>query len=149
MNNRIKLSIGLLLFVSFIASGLLAQEKVEESELVNFAKVVLLMQEINQKAQMDMAQVIEQAGFEMDRFNLIYEAAITENNDFLEAMTEAETANFESVLDRFDIMQAVYQGQLDEIIIQENLSLERFDEIAYMLEEDMVLQMRLQALLEQ
>jgi uncharacterized protein YfbU (UPF0304 family) len=149
MNTIVKQSKKILLAFLFITGSAVAQEKVSDVELGNFANAVMSIQTINMEAQSTMMEVVSQSGFELDRFNEIYQAAMTEDAQTLSSLTEEETKKFEGILERFDAMQAVFQKQMEAAVVKEDISLERFDTIAEMMENDFALQTRLQTLMEQ
>lgn len=149
MNTIVKQSKKILLAFLFITGSAVAQEKVSDVELGNFANAVMSIQTINMEAQSTMMEVVSKSGFELDRFNEIYQAAMTEDAQTLSSLTEEETKKFEGILERFDAMQAVFQKQMEAAVVKEDISLERFDTIAEMMENDFALQTRLQTLMEQ
>lgn len=149
MNTIVKQSKKILFAFLFITGSVVAQEKVSDVELGNFANAVMSIQTINMEAQSTMMEVVSQSGFELDRFNEIYQAAMTEDAQTLSSLTEEETKKFEGILERFDAMQAVFQKQMEAAVAKEEITLERFDAIAEMMENDFALQTRLQALMEQ
>lgn len=149
MNTLIKQSKKILLAFLFITGSAVAQEQVSDAELGNFANAVMSIQAINMEAQSTMMEVVSQSGFELERFNEVYQAAMTEDAQTLSTLTEEETKKFEAILERFDAMQAVFQNQMEDAVVKENISLERFDAIAEMMENDFALQTRLQTMMEQ
>lgn len=149
MNTIVKQSKKILLAFLFITGSAVAQEKVSDAELGNFANAVMSIQAINMEAQSTMMEVVSQSGFELERFNEVYQAAMTEDAQTLSTLTEEETKKFEAILERFDAMQAVFQNQMEAAVVKENISLERFDAIAEMMENDFALQTRLQTMMEQ
>jgi hypothetical protein len=149
MNTLVKQSKKIFLAFLLITGSVVAQEKVSDAELGNFASAVMSIQAINMEAQTTMMEVVSQSGFELERFNEVYQAAMTEDAQTLSTLTEEETRKFDSVLERFDVMQAVFQKQMEAAVVKENITLERFDEIAEMMENDFALQTRLQTMMEQ
>ena len=149
MNTFLKQIKKIVLSLLLVTGGLMAQEKVTDAELGNFVKAVSSIQTINMEAQSTMMEVVNQSGFELDRFNEIYQAAMTEDTEKLKTLSEDETKKFDSVLARFDAMQAVFQKQMEEAVMKENITLERFDAIAELMETDTALQLRLQTMMQQ
>lgn len=149
MNTLVKQSKKIVLALLFVTGGMIAQEEISDAELGNFAKAVTSIQTINMEAQSTMMEVVDQSGFELDRFNEIYQAAMTEDTETLKTLSEDETKKFDGVLARFDAMQAVFQKQMEEAVVKQNISLERFDAIAELMETDTALQLRLQNMMQQ
>ncbi len=149
MNTLVKQSKKIFIAFLFVTGGAIAQEEVSDVELGNFVKAVTSIQAINMEAQSSMMEVVDQSGFELDRFNEIYQAAMTEDTEKLKTLSEDETKKFDGVLARFDAMQAVFQKQMEEAVVKENITLERFDAIAELMETDTALQLRLQNMMQQ
>ncbi|WP_339610883.1 DUF4168 domain-containing protein [uncultured Planktosalinus sp.] len=149
MKRFVKLSKNIFLALLFVTTSAVAQEKVTDAELGNFANAVVSIQSINQEAQTTMMEVVDNSGFELERFNQIYQAKMQEDTETLETLTEDESKNFESVMERFEAMQAVFQKQMEDAVVKQNITLERFDAIAQMMENDFELQTRLQEKMKQ
>lgn len=149
MNTLVKKSKKLILAFLFVTGGMIAQDKVSDAELGNFVNALASIQTINIDAQTTMMEVVDQSGFELDRFNEIYQAAMTEDTETLNKLSEDESKKFESVLARFEAMEAVFQNQMETAITKQNITFERFEAIAGLMENDFALQSRFQALMDQ
>ncbi|GGD95435.1 DUF4168 domain-containing protein [Planktosalinus lacus] len=149
MKRFVKLSKNIFLAILFVTTGAVAQEKVNDAELSNFANAVMSIQAINQEAQTTMMEVVDKSGFELERFEQMYQAKMQEDTQTLETLTAEETKKFESILERFEAMQAVFQKQMEDAVEKQNISLERFDAIAQLMENDAELQARLQEKMQQ
>lgn len=59
------------------------QQKVEvsDAELEKFAEVFQQMRMVNQEAQKEMMQVVQEEGFELQRFNEIHQASMDPNKE--------------------------------------------------------------------
>lgn len=123
-----------------------AQEKISDTELKQFVASIKAVQEINQEAQKDMIALVEQSGFDLVRFNELFEYS---QNPSLPATnaTDEETKKFEGVMARMEVMQPVFQKQMEEAVIKIGITIERFEEIGNVLEGDVELQERFQALM--
>ncbi len=138
-----------LFVVFFIAtSAAFAQDKVSDAELKQFAEAFTAIQEVNQRAQTEMINVVEQAGFDLVRFNELFEASQNPNVQATPATPE-ETKKFEGVLARMEAMQGVFQKQMEDAVAKKGITVERFEEVGNALENDTVLQQRFQAMMEQ
>ncbi len=149
MNKLLKQSKNLVLAFMFISTAAFAQQEVSDAELGNFANAVISIQEINMEAQNTMMEVVNQSGISLERFNELYEASMMENEQVLNSMTAEETEKMGNVMARFEAMYAVFEKQMEAAIAKENITVERFEAIAGLMETDMALQMRLQAMMEQ
>lgn len=149
MKRFVKLSKNIFLAFLFVTTATVAQEKVSDAELSNFANAVVSIQAINQEAQTTMMEVVDNSGFELERFEQIYQAKMQEDTQTLETLTAEETKKFESILERFKAMQAVFQKQMEDAVLNQNITLERFDAIAELMENDIALQARLQEKMQQ
>lgn len=149
MKRFVKLSKNIFLAFLFVTTATVAQEKVSDAELSNFANAVVSIQAINQEAQTTMMEVVDNSGFELERFEQIYQAKMQQDTQTLETLTAEETKKFESILERFKAMQAVFQKQMEDAVLNQNITLERFDAIAELMENDIALQARLQEKMQQ
>jgi len=149
MNTLVKQSKKFVLAFLFVTSAAFAQEKVSDAELGNFANAVVSIQSINMEAQNTMMEVITQSGIELERFNELYGASMEGNEEVLATMTTEESKKFDSVMSRFEAMYAVFEKQMEDAIVMENISVERSEAIAERRETDTALQTRLQTVMEQ
>lgn len=134
--------------VFFTVTSVVAQDVVTDTELENFAKAIVEIQDMNLQAQTEMINVVESAGLDLDAFEPLYEAKITNDTEALAKLTEAENRNLDNILARFDALGAYYDRMAEEMIAK-NFTLERFDEISVQLENDPALVAKLQAMLEE
>tara|TARA_R110000850_G_scaffold277058_1_gene421822 strand:- start:40169 stop:40618 length:450 start_codon:yes stop_codon:yes gene_type:complete len=148
MNFLVKHTKKLFLAFLIIGTSAIAQEKVSDTELNQFANAINSIQLINQEAQSTMLEVVEQSGFDLEKFNATYEAAMNNDTETMSQLSEEETKKFESIMARFEAMQAVFQKQMEDAVAKQQISMDRFNEISVMLENDFELQTRLQALME-
>ncbi|MEX2349892.1 MAG: DUF4168 domain-containing protein [Flavobacteriaceae bacterium] len=148
MNSVLKHTQKLILLFLIIGTTAVAQDKVSDTELNQFANAVKSIQLINQEAQSTMLEVVKDSGFELEKFNATYDAAMNEDTETLSQLSKEETKSFESILARFEAMQALFQKQMEDAIAKEQITMKRFNEISALLENDFDLQTRLQELME-
>ncbi|PKP27140.1 MAG: hypothetical protein CVU03_00970 [Bacteroidetes bacterium HGW-Bacteroidetes-2] len=143
INKTVK-SIFVLFFIGITSS--FAQEKISDTELKQFVASIKAVQEINQTAQKDMIALVEQSGFDLVRFNELFEAS---ENPSLPAAnaTEDETKKFEGVIARMEVMQPIFQKQMEDAVTKLGITLDRFEDIGNILEGDVELQERFQAMM--
>lgn len=138
----------------FIGMGAIAQtpvptaEKIDvsDTELTQFATVYKEIQVVTAKAQEEMTKTVEDNGFEVERFNTLYVASQNPEKP-LEATPE-EVEKLEVVMTKIEKMQPVYQKKMETVITKENMSVERYQEVAMAVQTDTELQQRLQAKLQ-
>jgi hypothetical protein len=137
---------GLFLFLAFSSTALMAQAeqtKISDSELSQFAETFQKMRMMNQQAQMKMSEAITAEDLEIKRFNEIHKAKTdpaTEGN-----VTAEETEKYEEAISQIEGMQTDFQKQMEDLIKQGGLSVERYQQIATRLQNDAQLQERLRA----
>ncbi|KAB1067924.1 DUF4168 domain-containing protein [Tamlana haliotis] len=116
---------------------------VSDAELGKIASVFQGVQAINVKAQEGMMKTVQDNGFELDRFNEIYEAAQTGKSGT--NLTDEEKEKFGEVMNALQQQRAGIQKQMETVITEEGLTLERYQEVAMALQSDTKLQVRLKA----
>lgn len=120
--------------------------EVNDDELTKFANAFQVIRTINMEAQQEMAGVVEKEGMDIQRFNEIYEASL--NPEAEVTATEEEKKQHENIITALESMQVTYQGKMEEVIAEQGLSPERYEEIAVGLQYDPALQERLVKILE-
>lgn len=124
------------------------QQKVEvsDAELNKFAKAFQVIQEINMKAQQEMAEVVEKEGMEIERFNEVHEAAV--NPEAEVSATEEEKEQHQKIITEFEAMQASFVGEMEKVIADSGLSTTRYEEIIMGIQSDQELQEKLKKALQ-
>lgn len=119
------------------------QEKIEvsDAELQKFAQAYQQMRLVNQEAQQKMLKVVQDEGFEVQRFNEIHQASMDPNKEV--EMTDEEKAKHEETVKKIEAMQPEFQTKMEEVITSSGLSLERYQQLAMALQTDPQLQQRL------
>lgn len=118
---------------------------ISDDELGKFASIFQGIQLINTQGQQDMMKVIEANGFEVNRFNELYEASQTDKKEA--NITVEEKEKFGTVMNEIQKKQAGLQKQMEDVITKEGLTLDRYQQVATALQTNTELQQRLQALL--
>lgn len=134
------------MFSLFIAmmigtSTLLAQTDVSDKEIEQFAVTFQQMRMINQKAQKELSEAITAEGMEINRFNTIHQAQM--NPEAQVEMTGEEEKKYEAVIEELNEMQAEFRQEIEDMIKEGGLSVERYEEIGNQLQNDTQLQQRL------
>ncbi len=119
------------LFMTLIISsvGIFAQsgEEVTDKELKQFASAYQQVQNINQQAQQNMIEAVEEEGFEIQRFNEIQQAQQDPNQD--SDATDEEIRKYETASKKIEKIQGQAQQKVEKKISEEGLSLARYQEI--------------------
>ncbi len=126
-----------------------AQDKVSETELTNFANAYTEIQMVNEKAQTEMVKVIENSGMEIETFNVMYQASQNPNAPMPAEVSEADNKKYDEVVVEIEKMQPVFQKEMENAIADNNLTVERYQQVVTMLQTDPELQQKLQSKMQQ
>ncbi len=137
-----------MLAMLFMASTAFSQDKVSDTELTNFANAYAEVQGVNEKAQNEMVKVIENSGMEIQTFNMMYQASQNPNAPMPADVSEADTKKYEEVVVKIEKMQPVFQKEMEEVIVENNLTVERYQQVVAQLQTDPELQEKLQSRLQ-
>lgn len=124
------------------------QQKVEvsDSELSKFANAFQAIRMINQEAQQEMMQTVQEGGMEIQKFNEIHQAAM---DPAVEVEVSAEEQKkHQEITSELEKMQITFQEQMEEVIEEQDLTIQRYEQIAMGLQSDPELQERLKAVFE-
>lgn len=132
----------------FFASGVFAQPKKEisDKEIEQFASAVQEVAAINQQTQQKMVNTVEEEGLAVQRFNEIIQSQQDPNKET--ELKDGEKKKFENVNRRLEEMQVKAQSKMEEKIIDEGLTLKRYQEIATLVQNDPDLQQRIKEILQ-
>jgi len=125
-----------------------AQEQVQvsDAELNKIASAFQDIQKVNMEAQQQVMKTVQESGFDANRFNEMYQATASPEKT-VEASDE-EKERFGKLMNDIQEMQVGFTQQIEEIISNEGLSMERYQKIAMALQSDSELQGRLRTMLE-
>ncbi|MFP4369233.1 MAG: DUF4168 domain-containing protein [Bacteroidota bacterium] len=149
---NIKKIAGFLLLLSLSITVTFAQTEqtetkdVSKEELKQFATAFQEVQVVNQQAQQNMITVVEEEGLNVQRYQEIQKAHQDPNQD-VEATSE-ELEQFETVSQELEKIQVEAQQQMQEKIVEEGLSVNRYQELATTIQNDPELQQKLQKYLQ-
>ena len=121
------------------------QVDVSDEELGKFANAYKQMQVMGQQAQQKMATTVEDEGMDIQRFNEIHQATMDPSKE--SDATEEEMAMHEKIVTKLDTMQKDFQDKLTKVVENQDLSMDRYQQIATALQNDTELQQRLQKML--
>ena len=121
------------------------QIEVTDAELTEFAQIFQQVRVVNQQAQQEMIQVVQEEDFELQRFNEIHQ---TKMNPQKEAeLTEKEEKQYALVVEELETIQPKFQKKMENIISESELSMERYQQLAMALRSNPELQKRLQEMM--
>lgn len=144
MTFRTKKFAGFLLFFVFTATALMAQvnqTKVTDTELNQFASVFQQMRMMDQEIQQKMMQVVEAEEMDIQRFNKLYKANMDPAVDAKPSKEEQQ--KYENIIAEIEKMQVVFQEKMEKTIGDSGLTVERYQQIATILQTNPELQERL------
>ncbi|UZH54812.1 DUF4168 domain-containing protein [Salinimicrobium tongyeongense] len=131
----------LLFFMMLGTSTLMAQTNVTDQEIAQFAVTFQKMRMINQEAQKDLSELITKEGMEIARFNTIHQAQMNPEAKAADISPE-EKKQYDAIIAQLNEMQAGFRQEMESMIKESGLSLERYEEIANQLQTDAQLQER-------
>ncbi len=117
------------------------QTDVSDDELKQFAGVYQRMQVINQQSQQKMIKTVEQNGLTVDRFNELQQAV--QNPEQEASASPEETEKMEKTRQELGAIQTESQQKMQEVIEEEGLSQERYQEISVAIQTNPEVEQRL------
>ncbi|WP_170116612.1 DUF4168 domain-containing protein [Mesonia algae] len=123
----------------------LAQTEVSDADLNKFADAYKAVQIENQEVQQEMVEMIKKEGLELSRFQTIQQASVNPNKE-VEA-TQEEMDIYKKVITEIEKMQPELQKEMSDIITDNGLTLDRYQEIGAALQSDQALQQKLQTMM--
>lgn len=124
-----------------------AATEVSQEELEQFARIIPQLQEIQQSAQQEAAQVIESSGLSTQRFSEIYQSEQAGTPPSAE-VTPEEQQSFEAASTQIESLEQEVRSQQEEVLQTEGLEPQRFGEILVAVRQDPTLQQQVQELLQ-
>lgn len=120
---------------------------VSDGEINQFASVFVELQSMNQGVQQEMMSAVEEEGIEVERFNQIMQAQQDPNQDV--DANEEELQNFAKASQAVEQIQAKVQKEMEEVITENDLTVQRYQQIMMAVRNDAELQQRLQQKIQQ
>lgn len=118
---------------------------VSDEELTKFAKAYKQVQVLGQQSQQEMATTVQDEGLEIERFNEIHQASMDP-----EAESDATSEEMEmhgKVVEKLETMQGEFQEKLQKAVENQDMKMQRFEQISMALQGDTELQQRLQKMM--
>lgn len=130
-----------LLFLMMIGtSTLMAQTDVTDKEVEQFAVTFQKMRMINQEAQKELSEAIAEEGMEVTRFNSIHQAQMDPEAEV--ELTQEEEKKYEAIIKALNEMQAEFRQEIETMIKESGLTVERYEQIGSQVQNDTGLQER-------
>lgn len=121
--------------------------EVSQSELEQFARAIPQLQEIEQTAQQQVAQLIQESGLSTERFGEIYQSQQSGATPGTE-VTEEEQQSYEAASTKLESLKQEIRSQQEEVLQAEGLEPQRFSEILVAVNQDPALQRQVRDLLQ-
>lgn len=139
----------LLLTVFFCGTATYAQtgEEVSDKEVTQFVAAVKKVQVINQESQQNMIKAVEEAELDIQRFNEIY-GAMQDPNTEADASDE-EMEKFNKANTEIVNIQTEAQQKMEKEILDQDMTVERYQEINMQVQNDPELMEKVRMLLQE
>lgn len=119
---------------------------ISDKEMEQFATAFQGIQQIDQKLQPELMQAVQEAGIEVQRFNEIMNAQQDPNQEVDASKEELE--KYAVATREIEEIQMRAQREMQEVITESGLEMERYQRIMAALRNDAELQQRLQQLMQ-
>ncbi len=126
-----------------------AAAAVQPEELQKFAKTFGTLKNIQQDAKKQMLEIIQQEGLSQERFAAIYRAQKDPNTPVNPQVSSEEKQKFEQANTKINQVQQDSQSKMRQIITQEGLNPQRFEQILAAVQKDPALQQQVQQMMQQ
>ncbi len=125
-----------------------AQTEVSDEELESFLEVSYELREVQMESQQEMIAVVEDEGLSVEVYNLIAEAEQTgQPIDELEVSSD-DLDNYSRASAQIAEMELELEPELERVITENGMEMVRFQEINIALQQDPVLQQRIQQMMQ-
>lgn len=119
---------------------------VSEEELTTFVGIVQKLQPLGMEAQQKMLAAVEDEGIDVQRFTEIMNAQQMPESDA--DISKEEMDKYEKAQDAVDKIQDDVQAQMNEIIEDNGMSTDRYEEIMMVVQQDQALMQRVQQMMQ-
>lgn len=125
-----------------------AAEPIPPEELQKFAKTFSLLKVIQQDAQKEMAEIIQQEGLSQERFEMLFQAQQEPNPQSQPQVSAEEEQKFAQANSKINQVQQGSEAKMRQVIQQQGLNPQRFEEILAAVQKDPALQQQVQQLMQ-
>lgn len=123
---------------------------VSDDELEQFVEAFMAASQIQQEAQMEMMEAIEDEGMSVEKYNEIVEGQqMGQQQEDMEEVSEEDMELFESLQETLEVIQAEVEDDIIEAIEDTGMDMERFQEIEMAARTDEEIQQKLQQLIQE
>lgn len=123
---------------------------VSDDELEQFVEAFMAASQIQQEAQMEMMEAIEDEGMSVEKYNEIVEGQqMGQQQEDMEEVSEEDMELFESLQEMLEVIQAEVEDDIIEAIEDTGMDMERFQEIEMAARTDEEIQQKLQQLIQE
>ncbi|MFW6347253.1 MAG: DUF4168 domain-containing protein [Cyclonatronaceae bacterium] len=123
--------------------------EVSDDEMRNFVEVTMDAQEVQNEAQGEMIELVEESGMSVDRFNEILSGMQEGNSQEDMDVDDEEMENFDSVIEELEVIQQGVEEKITTKIEENDMEVERFQEINMALQMSPELQEKYQSIAEE
>jgi hypothetical protein len=128
----------------FEAPSQQAEVDVSNGELANFAAAMDGLQEVQLEAQTEVNEMVEGSDLDTARFNEIHNALNNPEFDMPEDVTNGERDTYDSLIRAITEIEQAMQADIQTVVTEAGIEVERFNEIAMAVQSDPTLFERLQ-----
>lgn len=144
--------VSICVFLFLGLSVALAQEKqgtddISDAELEQFADALQIIQSISQTSQQDMVKAVEAEELTVEQFTAIQQAQQDPEKEV--DASEADLKKFVSATKAIQEIQMASQQKMQQAITEAGMTVERYQEIAAIAQQDPELQQKIQAFFDQ
>lgn len=130
-------------FVLFCFTQLGAQE-VTDYDLQNFARAYKDMVQLNNKAQKEMAEIIEKEGMDLETFHAIRES---KDSEYEPDLPKEDFQKFDKIQPKIIQIQSKLESDVTKAYQKHDLSKQDYSAIAERVKQDQILQIKLESIL--
>ncbi|MCA1753308.1 MAG: DUF4168 domain-containing protein [Spirochaeta sp.] len=121
-----------------------AEVDVSDGELADFAVAMDDLQEVQFEAQTEVNEMVEGSDLDTARFNEIHNALNNPEFDMPEDVTSGERDTYDSLISAIAEIEEAMQADIQTVVTEAGMEVERFNEIAMAVQSDPTLFERLQ-----
>ncbi len=108
----------------------------DDDEMYNFAEALLEVQLVQQDVQMEAQEMIQGSDIGLERFQEIHLGFSDPSVPEPEDVTDEEQAEYEDVIDDVEEVEVAAQDEMEEIVEDHGMSVDRFNEVAMVATQD-------------
>lgn len=135
---KLGILLGLFAFISLNA------QEVTDYDLQNFAKAYNEMMTLNNKAQKEMAEIIEKEGMDLEIYHAINES---KDSEFEPDVSENNYKKFDKIQPKVKAIQDQLEADVEKAYLRNDLSKQEYRAIAERVKMDQLLQIKLEKMM--